>query len=149
MLSRDCDKSVFMTSMMTSERKACDVFIGGEFSKREGVLFHVRDRSVQNGTEITAVLPRYKPKTNIKTTLHLLEIGFKGCFIKFSFHFEGVLLAVRGCTCMLRGCSRTLKTPNSPPLDVLISPYETDYKRSFKKVLTCFQRHEMPAFLCE
>ena len=72
--------------------------IGGEFSKREGVLFHVGDRSVQNGTEITAVLPRYKPKMNIKTTLNLLEIGFKGCFIKFSFHFEGVFLAVRGCT---------------------------------------------------
>ena len=27
-----------------------------------------------------------------------------------------MLLAVRGCTCALRGCSRTLKTLNSPPL---------------------------------
>ena len=29
--------------------------------------------------------------------------------------FWGVLLAVRGCICALRGCSRTLKIPNSPP----------------------------------
>ena len=36
--------------------------------------------------------------------------------MKFSCHFEGELLAVRGRTCVPRGCSRTLKTPNSPPL---------------------------------
>ena len=53
---------------------------------------------------------------NVKTTLYLMCVGFKRCFIKLSFHFEGVLLAVRGCTCMLRGCSRTLETLNSPPL---------------------------------
>ena len=53
---------------------------------------------------------------NVKPTLTLLDIGLKQCFIKFSFHFEGVLLVVRGCTFMLRGCSRTLKTLNSPPL---------------------------------
>ena len=65
---------------------------------------------------ITAILLKYKLKMNVKTTLYLICVGFKRCFIKLSFHFEGVLLAVRGCTCMLRGCSRTLKTPNSPPL---------------------------------
>ena len=53
---------------------------------------------------------------NVKPTLTLLDIGLKQCFIKFSFHFEGVLLVVRGCTFILRGCSRTLKTLNSPPL---------------------------------
>ena len=53
---------------------------------------------------------------NIKTTKSVLDICLNRCFIKFSFHFEGVLLAVRGCTSMFRGCSRTLKTPNSPPL---------------------------------
>ena len=49
---------------------------------------------------------------------------FAGCrfekvFHKLFLHFEGVLLAVRGCTCVLRGCSRTLKIPHSPPLPVL------------------------------
>ena len=57
-----------------------------------------------------------KPITNVKTTITLLDICLKRCFIKLSFHFEGVLLAVRGCTSMFRGCSRTLKTSNSPPL---------------------------------
>ena len=52
--------------------------------------------------------------------IYLLDVCLKRCFAKFSFHFEGVLLAVRGCTCVLRGCSRTLKTPNSPPLDVIV-----------------------------
>ena len=53
---------------------------------------------------------------NVKTTISLVDICLKRCFIKFSFYFEGVLLVVRGCTSMFRGCSRTLKTPNSPPL---------------------------------
>ena len=38
------------------------------------------------------------------------------CFMSFFFNFEGVLLVMRGCACVLRGCSRALKTPNSPPL---------------------------------
>ena len=42
---------------------------------------------------------------NVKTTLTLLDIGMKRCFIKFSFHFEGVLLVVRGGTFMFMGCS--------------------------------------------
>ena len=53
---------------------------------------------------------------NVKTTITLLDVCLKRHFIKFFFHFEGVLLTVRGCTSMFRGCSRTLKTPNSPPL---------------------------------
>ena len=32
-------------------------------------------------------------------------------FYYLLFRYEGVLLAVRGCTCALRGCSRTLKKP--------------------------------------
>ena len=65
---------------------------------------------------------------NIKKTITLLDICLKRCLIKFSFHFEGVLLAVRGCTSMFRGCSRTLKTPNSPPLTVTsaVPQYLTD-----------------------
>ena len=53
---------------------------------------------------------------NINATITLLDICLKQCFTKFSFHFDGVLLAVRGCSFMFRGCSRTLKIPNSPPL---------------------------------
>ena len=79
--------------------------------------FSTGDNSVQSGRYITAVLTRYKHNMNVKTTMNLLDIGLKWCFIKFSLHFEGVFLAARGCTCTLRGCSRTLKTPNSPHLD--------------------------------
>ena len=39
----------------------------------------------------------------------LLDLGITKCFMKFFFNFERVLLATRGC-------SRTLKTSNSPPL---------------------------------
>ena len=57
---------------------------------------------------------------NVKITKTLLV---KRHFIKFFFHFEGMLLAVRGCTSMFKGCSRTLKTPNSPPLIIaLVTP---------------------------
>ena len=35
--------------------------------------------------------------------------------IKLFFNFKGVLLTMRGCTHVLRGCSSTLKTPNSLP----------------------------------
>ena len=39
----------------------------------------------------------------------LLDLGITKCFMKFFCNFERVLLATRGC-------SRTLKTPNSPPV---------------------------------
>ena len=91
--------------------------MGGELSKREGVLFHWwlfiskrNDRLQLVYTDIG------NPNINVKTTITLLDIALKRCFVKFSFNFEGVLLAVRGCTLMFRGCSRTLKTPNYPPL---------------------------------
>ena len=43
--------------------------------------------------------------------IFLLDLSIIKCFMKFFFKFERVLLATRGC-------SRTLKTPNSPPLNV-------------------------------
>ena len=86
--------------------------MGGELSKREGVLlrlFQSKARSFccffSRFTQIYALI-----------TISLLDIVFKWRFMIFFFCFEGVLLAMRGCTCLLRGCSRTLKTPNSPPL---------------------------------
>ena len=101
--------------------------IGGELSKREGVLFHWwsfssnrNDRLQLFYTDTHHLTSPSMPNMNIKT-ITLLDICLKRCFIKFSFHFEGVLLAVRGCTSMFRGCSRTLKTPNSPPLHSGIS----------------------------
>ena len=52
-------------------------------------------------------------------TISLSDIRFKWCFIIFFFCFQRVVLAMRVCTYSLRGCSRTLKTPNSPPLRTL------------------------------
>ena len=48
--------------------------------------------------------------------MFLPDINISMCFISFFFNIEGVLLVMRGCACVLRGCSRTLKTPNSLPL---------------------------------
>ena len=45
--------------------------------------------------------------------MFLLDINISMCFMSFFVNFEGVLLVMRGCACVLRG---TLKTPNSPPL---------------------------------
>ena len=53
---------------------------------------------------ITAVLYRYKPNMNVKTTIILLDVCLKRHFIQFFFHFEGVLLAVRGCTSWVENC---------------------------------------------
>ena len=47
---------------------------------------------------------------NVKTTLYLICVGLKRCFIKFSFHFEGVLLAVRGAL----ACSGGARAPSKP-----------------------------------
>ena len=38
---------------------------------------------------ITAILHRYKPNMNVKTTRTLTDIGLKRCFIKFSFILRG------------------------------------------------------------
>ena len=54
----------------------------------------------------------------------LLDLGITKCFMKFFFNFERVLLATRGC-------SRTLKTPNSPPLavsEIFTGLQELNYK---------------------
>ena len=48
---------------------------------------------------------------NIKTTIHLLDVSLKRYFVNFSFHFEGVLLAVRGCTWHAQG---VLGHPQNP-----------------------------------
>ena len=115
--------------------QVCSLPIGGELSKREGVLFHWwsfsskrNDRLQLFYTDTHHLTSPSMPNMNIKT-ITLLDICLKRCFIKFSFHFEGVLLAVRGCTSMFRGCSRTLKTPNSPPLS-LPHQFSTDLEFS-------------------
>ena len=45
--------------------------------------------------------------------IFLLDLSIIRCFMKFFFKFERVLLATRGCP-------RTLKTPNSPPLPMSV-----------------------------
>ena len=98
--------------------------MGGELSKREGALFHWWPFiSKRNGELQLVYTDNCKPNLNVKTTITLLDIVLKRCFIKFSFHFEWVFLAVRGCNSMFRGCSRTLKTPNSPTPPLYIHTY--------------------------
>ena len=48
--------------------------------------------------------------------MHLLDGDLNERCIKFSLYFKGAFLGIRGRTCVLKGCSRTHKTPNSPPL---------------------------------
>ena len=49
--------------------------------------------------------------------IFVLDLSITKCFMKLFFKFERVLLVTRGC-------SRTLKTPNSPPL---VTAYSGDY----------------------
>ena len=86
--------------------------MGGELSKREGVLLH----SFQSEAGSFCCFFHRFTQIYALITISLLDIGFKWCFMISFFYFERVHLAIRGCTCALRGCSRTLKTPNSPPL---------------------------------
>ena len=51
--------------------------------------------------------------------IFLLDLSIAKCFIKVFFNFERVLLATRGC-------SHTLKTPNSPPLDYTKQPENSE-----------------------
>ena len=89
--------------------------MGGELSKHEGVLFHFWPLSSKRNDKLQSFFPDMNLIQTSKTTINLLDVGLKWYLSKFQCHFEGVRLAVRGCTCMFRGCSRTLKTPNSPP----------------------------------
>ena len=86
--------------------------MGGELSKREGVLL----RSFEGEARSFCCVFHWFIQIYALITISLLDIGFKRCFTIYFFCFERVLLAMRGCTLSLRGCSRTLKTPNSPPL---------------------------------
>ena len=87
--------------------------MGGELSKREGVFLH----SFQSEAGSFFCFFHRFTKIYALLTISLLDIGFKWCFVISFFYFERLHLAMRGCTCTLRGCSRTLKTPNSPALD--------------------------------
>ena len=85
--------------------------MGGELSKREVVLLH----SFQSEAGSFCCSFHRFTKIYALITISLLDIGFKWCFVISFFCFERVHLAMRGCTCALRGSLRTLKTPNSPP----------------------------------
>ena len=84
--------------------------VGEELSKRQSVLFHWRPFSSKQND----IVQLFYRGLKFKTTMNLLDVSLKRV-VEFFFHFEGVLLVVSGYTCVLRGCSRTLKTPNSPP----------------------------------
>ena len=89
--------------------------MGGELSKHEGVLFHFWPLSSKRNDKLQSFFPDMNLIQTSKTHHKFVGCRSEMIFIEISCHFEGVLLAVRGCTCMFRGCSRTLKTPNSPP----------------------------------
>ena len=82
--------------------------MGGELSKREGVLLGL----FQSEAMYFCCFFHAFTQIYVLITISLLDIGFERCFMIFLFCFERMLLAMRGCTCSLRG----FKTPNSPPL---------------------------------
>ena len=62
----------------------------------------------------------------------------------FFFNFEGVLLAMRGCTCVLRGCSCILKTPNSPPVHSGLTDRVRAESHVAESMLAADERPESP-----
>ena len=66
------------------------------------------------------VLFNYLPNLKLKSLYFcsILILSITRYFTRFFFNFERVLLAVKGCTCALRGvlATSTLKPLNSPPL---------------------------------
>ena len=88
----------------------------GECRNARGCFYvHFSKRSEEFSLFLSLIYP------NLRLIYHrFVGYLFKMCFMIFFFCFERVLLAMRGCTCSLRECSRTLKTPNSPPLVALM-----------------------------
>ena len=60
---------------------------------------------------ITSILLKDKLKMNVKTTSYLMCVGFKRCFIKFSFHFEGGAFGSEGVHLHAQG---VLAHPQNP-----------------------------------
>ena len=56
--------------------------IGGELSKRQGVLFHWWSLMFKAKRELLVVLPRYKVNMNFKHLHHILV----GCLFEKMFH---------------------------------------------------------------
>ena len=87
--------------------------MGGEFPKREGVLFHWWPYSSLSGmldyscvyTDISSEYERQNHHNFVGNPVP------ERCFITVFLHFEGVLLAVRGCTSMYQG---VLNAPSKP-----------------------------------
>ena len=123
---------------LCNDRNNVQTIMSGELSKREGVPF----RSFQSEARSFCCFFHRFAQIYDLITIYLLDIGFKWCFMTFFFCFERLLLAMRGCTFSLRGCSRTLKTPNSPPLQTMkIEPTGLHKERRasprYRKVATC------------
>ena len=89
--------------------------IGGELLERRG-CFSPADRSVHSVASDLTVLSIALFKFTVMNHHKLLNLSVTWCFYKGFISFLVVLLAARGCICVLRGYSRTLKTPISPPL---------------------------------
>ena len=65
---------------------------------------------------ITAVLHRYKPNMNVKTTICLMDIGLKRCFIKFSF-------ILRGCFWKWEGALPRSGGARAPSKPLILRPW--------------------------
>ena len=79
-----------------------EVFMGGELSKGQWVLFLGWPFGSKRNDSLQLFLPEYRFNMNFKTTINLFDVGSKRCFVKFFFHFEEVLLVLSVCTCVLR-----------------------------------------------
>ena len=99
----------------SSANGKCLNSMGGELSKRQGVLFDCWSF----GWKCNGGLYLFFSLICSNSKLYLdVFAEYKYCYVFYDlfFNFEGVLSVMRGWACVLRGCSRTLKIPNSPPL---------------------------------
>ena len=104
--------------------------MGGELSKREGVLFHWWAVHFKAKWWITAVLHRYKPNMNVKTTITLMDIGWKRCFINFSFILRGCFWQWEGALPRSGGAQAPSKPLILRPCWGTMAPVEDDILRS-------------------
>ena len=85
---------------------------------------------------IIAVLHRYKPNMNVKTTITLMDICLKRCFIKFSF-------ILRGCFWQWEGALPSSGGARAPSKPLILRPCLWQHYSKWKPSVNTFIRKEI------